>query len=113
MHPVFAFYRLTHGPEGPTGLVDALRSAAAAAHLEPGCRASQILQEADDSGGVLLVEEWETPQDLERHIHTPVFRRVLAVLELSHTPPDVMYVESARLRGIEWIAEVLGKRSES
>lgn len=113
MQRVFAFYRLTHGPEGPGGLIDALRSAAAAAHLEQGCRSSRIFREADDSGGVLLVEEWETAGDLERHIHTPVFRRVLAVLELSYTPPDVFYVETARLRGIEWIAEVLGNRSES
>lgn len=113
MQRVFAFYRLTHGPEGPTALVDALRSAAVSAHLEQGCRSSRIFRETDDSGGVLLVEEWETSRDLERHIHTPLFRRVLAVLELSRTPPDVQYVESTRLRGMEWIAEILGSRSES
>ncbi len=108
---MFALYRLTHGPEGPERLVDALRSAAAAAHLEHGCRSSRIYRDAGHSGGVLLVEEWETPHDLERHIRTPVFRRVLAVLELSRTPPDVLYVESARLRSIDWVGEVLGSRS--
>jgi len=109
MERVFAFYRLTHGPEGPNGLLDALRSTLGLAHVGHGCRSARLFQEAGDSGGVLLVEEWETPRDLERHIRTPSFRRVLAVLELSRTTPDVVYVEGARLRGIEWIAEVLGK----
>jgi len=112
MQRVFAFYRLTHGPEGPHGLIDALRSTLAPSHLDHGCRSARVFREADDSGGVLLVEEWATPADLERHIRTPSFRRVLAVLELSRTAPDVVYVEGARVRGLEWIAEVLG-RSDS
>jgi hypothetical protein len=55
------------------------------------------------------VEEWEKAEDLERHVRTPVFRRLLAVLELSRSPPDVFYVQGGRLRGMEWIEEILGR----
>lgn len=55
------------------------------------------------------MEEWETQADLERHVRTPVFRRLLAVLELSRSPPDVSYVQGARRRGMEWIEEILGR----
>ena len=108
MERVFALYRLTHGPEGPEGLLAALRLTAAAASLDHGCRSARVFQQADDSGGVLLVQEWNTTGDLERHIRAPKFRRILATLELSRTPPDVVYVEGSKLRGIEWIAEVRG-----
>ncbi len=106
MQRVFAVYRLTHGPEGPEGLLAALRLSAAAARQDRGCRSARVFQEADDSGDVLLVQEWSTKGDLERHIRAPRFRRTLATLELSRTPPDVVYVEGSMLRGMDWIAEV-------
>ena len=106
MERVFAFYRLTHGPEGPQGLLDALHSATTAAFVEPGCRSSSIWREADERGALLLMEEWETPQDMERHMRGPVFRRFLAVLELSRTPPEIRYVHGS-LRGMDWITQIL------
>ena len=42
-----------------------------------------IWRDADDGGGFLLIEEWETPQRLEEHMRSPAFRRFLEVLELS------------------------------
>ena len=106
MERVFALYRLTHGPEGPEALLEALRSAAP--FVERGRRSARVFREADDSGGLLLVEEWETQEDLVRHARTPSFRRLLAVLELSRTPPEVLYVRRGCVRGMDWIAEVLG-----
>ena len=107
MERVFAFYRLTHDAEGLQALLEALRSASAS-FAEPGCRSSRIW-ESDDSGDLLLMEEWEKEEDLERHVRTAVFRRLLAVLELSRSAPDVFYVQGARLRGMEWIEEILGR----
>ena len=108
MERVFAFYRLTHEAEGLQGLLESLRSAVAASFAEPGCRSSRIWRVADDSCDLLLMEEWEKKEDLERHVRTPVFRRLLAVLELSRSPPDVFYVQGGRLRGMEWIEQILG-----
>jgi quinol monooxygenase YgiN len=106
MDRVLALYRLTHGPEGPVGLLEALRSAAP--FVERGRRSARVFREADESGGLLLLEEWETQEDLERHARTSSFRRLLAVLELSATPPEVVYVRGTSVRGMDWIAEILG-----
>jgi quinol monooxygenase YgiN len=106
MDRVYALYRITHGPEGSQALLEALRSATASL-AEPGCRSSRILLDVDAAGELLLVEEWEKTEDLERHLRTPAFRRLLAVLELSRSRPDVLYVHGVRVRGIEWVEEVL------
>lgn len=111
MDRVFASYRLTHGPEGPQNLLDALRFATTIPAVEPGCRSSSIWQEAGASGAVLLMEEWESPEAMERHMNSPAFRRLLAVLELSRTPPEIRYVQSSRLRGVDWMRQVLGPHS--
>ena len=111
MERVFALYRLTHGSEGPHDLLDALRSATTIPAGEPGCRSSSIWREADGSGAVLLMEEWDSPREMERHMTGPVFRRLLAVLELSRTPPEIRYVQGSLLRGVDWMTQVLGPHS--
>ena len=108
MERVFVFYRLTHGPEGPQDLLDALRSAATVPFAEPGCRSSRIWREADECGALLLTEEWETSQEFEQHMRSPAFHRLLEVLELSRTAPEILYVQGSRLRGLDWIVQVLG-----
>jgi quinol monooxygenase YgiN len=107
---VFALYRLTQGPERHTSLIEALRAATPGAGLEPGCRSSRILLDVDDPGGVVLLEEWDTKAALERHMRTPGFRRLLAVLELSSERPEVTYVEAGRARGLDWIEQVVHAR---
>src|SRR5262245_38929978 len=108
---VFALYRLTYGKEGPTSLIEALRAATPGAGLEPGCRSSRILLDVDDDPrGVVLLEEWDTPAAFERHMRTPGFRRLLAVLELSFERPEITYVEANRARGLDWIEQVVHER---
>jgi quinol monooxygenase YgiN len=109
MERVFALYRLTQRPEGSKGvLLTAIRSASTSAFAEAGCRSSHIWRDTDDAGGFLLIEEWETPQRLEEHMRSPAFRRFLEVLELSESPPEILYIEGLRLRGLDWMTQVLG-----
>jgi quinol monooxygenase YgiN len=108
MDRVLAFYQMTHSAEEAQGLTDALRTATVIPTMEPGCLSSSIWREAGPSGTVLLMEEWESPQAIERHMSGPVFRRLLAVLELSRTPPEIRYVQGSRSRGMDWITQVLG-----
>ncbi len=108
MERVFALYRLTQGSERSPGLLKAIRSVSTSAFAESGCRSSHIWRDADDSGTFLLIEEWETPRRLEQHMRSPAFRRFLEVLELSGNPPEILYIEGLRLRGLDWMTEVLG-----
>lgn len=112
MERVLALYRLTECPGGPHGLLAALRSASTSAHTEPGCRSSRVWRDPDDCGGFLLVEEWETARSLEQYMRSPAFRRFLELLELSKSPPGILYVEGVRLRGLDWLIQVLGPADE-
>ncbi len=112
MERVLALYRLTQSLGGSQGLLAALRSASRSAFTEPGCRSSRVWRDPDDGGGFLLVEEWDTPRSLEQYMRSPAFRRFLEVLELSESPPGIVYVEGLRLRGLDWLLQVLGPAGE-
>lgn len=105
---VFALYRLCQSTERAPELLDALRAATAGAPGRLGCVSSRILFDSADPGVVLLLEEWQTPERLEAHLRSRAFHRVLSVLELSQTPPDVVYVVRGEVRGIEWLSCLLG-----
>jgi quinol monooxygenase YgiN len=109
MDRAFAFYRLTHGPAGAQAVHEALRSASGSC-AERGCRSSRIW-ESKETGDLMLMEEWDRQEDFERHVRSAVFRRLLAVLELSESAPEVFFVRGSRLQGMEWIAEILGRET--
>jgi quinol monooxygenase YgiN len=106
---VFALYRLCQTTERAPELLDALRSAAAPAFSGQGCVSSRVLFDSADPGVLLLLEEWESPVRLEAHLRSRAFHRVLSVLELSQSPPDVVYVLRGEVHGIEWLSDVLGQ----
>jgi quinol monooxygenase YgiN len=104
---VFALYRLCQTAERATELLDALRSAAAPAFGGQGCVSSRVLFDSAEHGVLLLLEEWESPARLEAHLRSRAFHRVLSVLELSQTPPDVVYVVGGEVHGMEWLSRLI------
>ena len=62
---------------------------------------------------LLLLEEWESPDRLEAHLRSRAFHRLLSVLELSQTPPDVVYVVRGEVHGMEWLSRLIGPGAAS
>jgi hypothetical protein len=50
-----------------------------------------------------LFEKYDSQEDLNRHIASDDFRRVLAVLELSIEPPEIEFEEVCHIAGMELI----------
>lgn len=66
-------------------LVDATRR-------EAGCLSYELLQRVDDSTRFLLVEEWESQDQLDAHTRTDHFVRLVAELEqLEQAAPAELY----------------------
>jgi quinol monooxygenase YgiN len=74
--------------------------------VEPGCRACELYQEAGNEEVLVYIEEWETPEDLERHMRSPRYDLVLAVMEASARPPVLRYHCVAAVRGLEYLEAV-------
>jgi quinol monooxygenase YgiN len=65
-----------------------------------------MYQDVDDENVISLVEEWVSQCDLERHIRSPNYRRLLAVMESSLEPPSVVFNTVSRAAGIEVIEAI-------
>lgn len=86
-----------------------LRSLVGPVRSENGCNATRLLNNAGREGGLTWVEEWRSVEDFERHLRTPVFRRILAVIELADSKPVVEIDDVTSRRGFELVEEILGR----
>ena len=50
--------------------------------VQPGCIVSKFYQDLDDPDAVLLVEEWESRENLEHHIKSESYRCSCSFLKL-------------------------------
>ncbi len=84
--------------------VGTLRSMLGPTGVAQGCRSCDLWQDTEDEGAFLLTEEWETWDDLRRHVgRQRDFRTLLEALELLREAPDVRVYTVSRTDGLEAI----------
>lgn len=69
--------------------------------IQPGCRACSLLFDAEDSRRLVLWEEWDTQEHLDRHLRSEDYRRVLAAIELSQEAPQLRFDVVENTGGLE------------
>jgi len=88
--------------------VRVLRGLLGPVRSERGCLQTRLLQDtADDDDRVTWVSSWRQQSNLERHLRSLHFRRILAVMELASEAPVVEIEIDGEIRGFDLIEEVL------
>jgi quinol monooxygenase YgiN len=88
--------------------LEILRSVQGPVLAQPGCSACDIYDEQGSAEAVVFVERWETEEALEAHLCSDLYRRILAVVELSGSTPDIRFEHVSSREGIELIARLRG-----
>lgn len=71
--------------------------------VQPGCRACHLLADLEESRAIVLTEEWDTQDDMDRHLRSKDYRRVLAAIDLSQESPEIRFGNVEPMGGIEVI----------
>ena len=72
-----------------------------------GCRACRILQDVEDDQVLTYLVQWDTQDEIEEHLRSERFRRLLPYIEMSREPPQVEFSTIDQVRGIEFLVAVL------
>ena len=78
-----------------------------------GCRGCWILQDAEDNRALTYLVQWDRQEDLEEHLRSERFRRLLPYIELSVEPPHVAFATVDQIRGIEFLVAALDSRTSA
>jgi quinol monooxygenase YgiN len=95
-------------------VLEILSSVAERSRFEPGCMACRVYQDVEVEPVIMLEQLWESREDLERHLRSEEFRKVLLVVEMSLESPEIRFDEISSSTGVETIekARNSGAREE-
>ncbi|MFO7902666.1 MAG: putative quinol monooxygenase [Planctomycetota bacterium] len=83
-----------------------VRSLLGPTSAEPGCIHCGSYTDFQNESVLCYVEDWETEEDLRRHIRSRDYRKFLALMDLSSEPPDLKFQRVSETLGIEYLARV-------
>jgi quinol monooxygenase YgiN len=95
--------------ENPNGeIVRVLRSLIEPTRVETGCIGCGLYKDLHDQSVIIWVEEWNTQDDLERHLRSPQYKKILAAFDMSNSQPDMRFDTVVETKGMQLIAEARG-----
>lgn len=71
------------------------------------CQACWICQDVENDHVFTYLVQWDSEEDLEAHLRSERFRRLLPYIEMSVQPPVIAFGSIEHNRGIEFLVEVL------
>ena len=103
---VLVTLRMIVRPEKRKDLLETMRGMLEPARVEKGCLNYRLYEDIENRNIFILLEEWETQEDLEKHIRTDNQRRMLALMDLLSEQPELRFNTVLHTVGMELIEEV-------
>ena len=104
---IFVTLKMNVRPERRSDLLETMRGMLEPVRVERGCLSYCLYEDVEDKNTFILVEEWKTQNDLERHIRTDSQRRILALMDLLSEQPELQFNTVSQTAGMELIEDVL------
>jgi quinol monooxygenase YgiN len=102
-----ASFRIVAPEDKREEILDVLLCLKGPTEVAKGCRACRILQDAEDNHVLTYLAQWDTEQEIEEHLRSERFRRLLPYIEMSLEPPEVDFSTIEQIRGIEFLVAAL------
>ena len=71
--------------------------------VQPGCILCKLSQDTQNPSTIHYQEAWKCWEELEKHIRSNRFSRILELMEISTSTPDLSFSDVQESRGIEYV----------
>ena len=72
---------------------------------EPGCLSCRLYRGVEDALAIMFEELWMNDEDVQRHLQSDKYRKVLLVVEMAAEPPDIRFDTIEHSTGVERIEQ--------
>jgi len=104
---ILATLKMIVQPERRSDLLETMRGMLEPARVERGCLGYRLYEDVENRNAFVLLEEWATQEDIERHISKDNQRRLLALMDLLSEQPELRFNIVSHTAGMEIIGDVL------
>ncbi len=85
--------------------LDILESVREQTQFESSCHHVRIYRETNEPEAILIEEVWTHEEDLNRHLKSDVYRRILLVVEMANAAPEIRFDKIIQSSGIDTIVK--------
>ncbi len=100
--------RITESETADGEIVRVLRSLIEPTRVETGCLSCGLYKDLHDPSIIIWIEDWKTQGDLERHLRSPQYKKILAAFDMSDSQPDMRFDTVVETKGMQLIADARG-----
>jgi quinol monooxygenase YgiN len=72
---------------------------------EPGCVSCRLYRDVEDARVIMFEELWASDEDVQRHLQSDKYHRVLLVVEMAAEPPEIRFDTIDHSTGVETIEQ--------
>lgn len=80
-----------------------LRLTAEECGIQPSCLSCRIYEDVQEHGVLMFEERWRSQEDLEQHLRSDEYYKVLLVMEMALEQPDIKFDTISGSTGIETV----------
>ncbi len=73
--------------------------------FEPGCISCRVYRGVEDARAIMLEELWASDEDVQHHLRSDKYRKILLVVEMAAEPPEIRFDSIAQSSGVETIEQ--------
>jgi quinol monooxygenase YgiN len=100
---ILASIRMMISPRKREELLRTLGSTAERTRILPGCLSCRIYEDVQEDNVILVEEMWRSEEELEQHLRSDDYRKVLLIMEMALQHPEVRFNRISSSSGIETI----------
>lgn len=109
---VISTLRLFPSQEQRRDVLTALRSVQGPTRSLSHCLCCQLLEEDGHQEGILYIQQWDSEEELNRHIRSDLYGRILGIAELSRIPPEFHFHYVEKSRQLDLIEALRGQAAQ-
>jgi len=78
--------------------------------FEPGCITCRLYRGLDDECSIMLEELWMSDEDVQRHLRSDQYTKILLVVEMAAELPEIRFDTIAQSSGVETIEKARNQK---
>ncbi len=98
-------------PEKRSGVIGLFELFIGPVSVQPGCLSVNLYSNTS-TNHLLLIEEWDSHTNLDRHIRSEQFRTILAIMDMADERPEISFRTISSTQDFELVRELRGQTPE-
>jgi quinol monooxygenase YgiN len=95
-------------PEQRLNIIKTIHAMIGPTSAQSGCLHCELFNSTQNDDSLLLLEKWQSREDLDRHIKSEEFRKVMVAMDLACEQPKISFMEADSPEGMELVERILG-----